>query len=59
MVPLLTWDLGSHFTYFVVVQVSFEIADVTAYEVKNPQYDVVYSRDTLLHIQDKPALLAR
>lgn len=59
MVPLLTWDLGSQFTHIAVVQVSFEIADVTAYEVKNPQYDVVYSRDTLLHIQDKPALFAR
>ena len=42
-----------------VMQVSFEIADVTTYEVKKPLYDVVYSRDTLLHIQDKPALFDR
>ena len=48
----LVWTLG-------VVQVSFEIADVTTYEVKKPLYDVVYSRDTLLHIQDKPALFNR
>ena len=41
------------------MQVSFEIADVTTYEIKKPLYDVVYSRDTLLHIQDKPALFNR
>ena len=41
------------------LQVSFEIADVTTCEVKDGTYDVIYSRDTLLHIQDKPALFRR
>ena len=41
-------------------QVSFEIADITTYEVsRQPSFDVVYSRDTLLHIQDKSALFRR
>ena len=42
-----------------VVQVSFEIADVTTCEVRDASYDVIYSRDTILHIQDKPALFRR
>ena len=41
------------------MQVSFEIADVTTFDVARPCFDVVYSRDTLLHIQDKPALFKR
>jgi len=39
--------------------VSFEIADCTTAEFKPESYDVVYSRDTLLHIQDKPELFKR
>lgn len=41
------------------LQVSFEIADCTTAEFKPELYDVVYSRDTLLHIQDKPELFKR
>ena len=41
------------------MQVSFEIADITTCEVKEEEYDVAYSRDTLLHIHDKPALFKR
>lgn len=38
---------------------SFEIADITSYEVQAGSYDVIYSRDTILHIHDKPALFRR
>ena len=40
-------------------RVSFEIADVTALEAAAGSYDVIYSRDTILHIHDKPALFRR
>eukprot|EP00208_Stichococcus_sp_RCC1054_P004429 CAMPEP_0206143654 /NCGR_PEP_ID=MMETSP1473-20131121/21348_1 /ASSEMBLY_ACC=CAM_ASM_001109 /TAXON_ID=1461547 /ORGANISM="Stichococcus sp, Strain RCC1054" /LENGTH=557 /DNA_ID=CAMNT_0053539161 /DNA_START=40 /DNA_END=1714 /DNA_ORIENTATION=+ len=39
--------------------VSFEIADCTTSEYQPGSYDVIYSRDTLLHIHDKPALFKR
>ncbi|CAL8468305.1 g7845 [Coccomyxa elongata] len=40
-------------------KVSFEIADITTCEMAKESYDVVYSRDTILHIHDKPALFQR
>jgi phosphoethanolamine N-methyltransferase len=40
-------------------QVSFEIADCTTAEFQPESYDVIYSRDTLLHIYEKPALFKR
>lgn len=40
-------------------QVSFEIADCMTAEFQPESFDVIYSRDTLLHIHDKPALFAR
>ncbi len=40
-------------------RVSFEIADVTALEAAAGSYDVIYSRGTILHIHDKPALFRR
>lgn len=40
-------------------QVSFEIADITTCVLAPESYDVVYSRDTILHIHDKPALFKR
>ncbi len=43
----------------VMAQVSFEIADITTCEMAKESYDVVYSRDTILHIPDKPALFKR
>jgi phosphoethanolamine N-methyltransferase len=36
--------------------VSFEIADCTMVDFGEAKFDVIYSRDTLLHIADKPAL---
>ncbi|CAN1856400.1 Phosphoethanolamine N-methyltransferase [Linum perenne] len=36
--------------------VEFEVADCTKKEYPDESFDVVYSRDTILHIQDKPAL---
>lgn len=42
-----------------MAQVSFEIADITTCEMAKLSYDVVYSRDTILHIHNKPALFER
>jgi phosphoethanolamine N-methyltransferase len=39
--------------------VSFEIADVATVPLPAAAYDVVYSRDTILHVADKKALLER
>ena len=41
------------------MQVTFEIADITSCELTPESYNVVYSRDTVLHIHDKPALFKR
>ncbi|RUS82646.1 hypothetical protein EGW08_009599 [Elysia chlorotica] len=40
-------------------QVQFEIADATKREYAEESYDVVYSRDTILHIADKLALFKK
>ncbi len=45
--------------WLYMVQVSFEIADITTCEMAKESYDVVYSRDTILHIHNKPALFKR
>ncbi|TYZ59744.1 hypothetical protein PybrP1_009819 [[Pythium] brassicae (nom. inval.)] len=39
--------------------VEFEICDATARDFSPESFDVVYSRDTILHIADKPALFAK
>mmetsp|Transcript_16650 Transcript_16650/g.46510 ORF Transcript_16650/g.46510 Transcript_16650/m.46510 type:complete len:393 (+) Transcript_16650:797-1975(+) len=39
--------------------VTFEISDCTTRDFDEESFDVVYSRDTILHIQDKPALFKR
>eukprot|EP00245_Coleochaete_scutata_P005613 TRINITY_DN19275_c0_g1_i1.p1 TRINITY_DN19275_c0_g1~~TRINITY_DN19275_c0_g1_i1.p1 ORF type:complete len:522 (+),score=122.12 TRINITY_DN19275_c0_g1_i1:84-1568(+) len=36
--------------------VEFEVADCTTKVYPDETFDVIYSRDTILHIQDKPAL---
>lgn len=36
--------------------VEFEVADCTKKPYADETFDVIYSRDTILHIQDKPAL---
>ncbi|KAG2626003.1 hypothetical protein PVAP13_3KG279100 [Panicum virgatum] len=36
--------------------VEFEVADCTTKDYPENSFDVIYSRDTILHIQDKPAL---
>ena len=41
------------------MQVSFEIADITTCALAPESYNVVYSRDTILHIHNKPALFKR
>lgn len=40
-------------------QVVLTIADVTQQEYEPETFDVIYSRDTILHIQDKAALFAK
>ncbi|KAK9106054.1 hypothetical protein Scep_022898 [Stephania cephalantha] len=39
--------------------VEFEVADCTTKEYPDNSFDVIYSRDTILHIQDKPALFKK
>lgn len=39
--------------------VEFEVADCTTKYYPDSSFDVIYSRDTILHIQDKPALFRR
>ena len=41
-----------------MLQVQFEVADATKREFGNACFDVIYSRDTILHIKDKAALFA-
>ncbi|KAL9261335.1 Phosphoethanolamine N-methyltransferase-like protein [Drosera capensis] len=36
--------------------IEFEVADCTKKNYPHNEFDVIYSRDTILHIQDKPAL---
>ncbi|CAN4118115.1 unnamed protein product [Withania somnifera] len=38
--------------------VEFEVADCTKKTYPDGTFDVIYSRDTILHIQDKPALFS-
>lgn len=38
--------------------VEFEVADCTKKSYPDGTFDVIYSRDTLLHVHDKPALFA-
>jgi len=44
-------EIGDH-------RVQFEIADATKREYAPESYDVIYSRDTILHIEDKRSLFA-
>ena len=39
--------------------VAFQVADIMSSEFADGTFDVIYSRDSLLHIQDKPALFER
>nr|XP_054762277.1 uncharacterized protein LOC129268806 [Lytechinus pictus] len=40
-------------------KVIFEIGDITKREYNPESFDVIYSRDTLLHLQDKPAIFKK
>lgn len=40
-------------------QVQFEVADATKRMFPDCSFDVIYSRDTILHIDNKPALFKR
>jgi len=39
-------------------QVQFEVADITKRDFPRESFDVIFSRDTILHIKDKHALLS-
>lgn len=39
--------------------VTFEVSDITKREFPRESFDVIYSRDTILHIDDKPKLFQR
>ncbi|XP_077982671.1 uncharacterized protein LOC144437578 [Glandiceps talaboti] len=39
-------------------KVQFEVSDITKRDFPEGSFDVVYSRDTILHIPDKPALFS-
>lgn len=41
------------------LKVRFEIGDVTKHEYPFEYFDVIYSRDTILHIEDKRSLFNR
>lgn len=43
---------------FIYFQVCFEITDITKAIFPDESFDVIYSRDTLLHIGDKETLFA-
>nr|GEU84886.1 S-adenosyl-L-methionine-dependent methyltransferases superfamily protein [Tanacetum cinerariifolium] len=45
-----------HLAIRLKCSVEFEVADCTIQYYLNNSFDVIYSRDTILHIQDKPAL---
>lgn len=38
---------------FILLQVQFEVSDATKRSFPDSSFDVVYSRDTILHISDK------
>ena len=40
------------------MQVQLEISDATKREFEEEAFDVIYSRDTILHIKDKKALFS-
>lgn len=43
---------------FSLIQVEFVVQDVTTAEYEPESFDVIYSRDTILHIEDKKSLFA-
>lgn len=51
--------MRSSAVYFLVRQVQFEVADATKRVYPDNYFDVVYSRDTILHIKDKLDLFQR
>lgn len=61
----LTWLLGLVISdlFFNLnstqTQVQFEVADATKRMFPDCSFDVIYSRDTILHIDNKPALFKR
>ena len=55
----IAWDRSMLNTSFKDLKVRFEIGDVTKHEFPEEYFDLIYSRDTILHINDKKALFDR
>ena len=50
-------DTCKHEQYIVLsLQVEFVVADITTADYQPESFDVIYSRDTILHIEDKETL---
>lgn len=43
----------------VLLKVQFEVSDCTKREFQSARFDAVYSRDTILHIEDKKSLFTK
>ena len=43
---------------FPSIQVEFVVEDIMTADYKPESFDVIYSRDTILHIEDKETLFA-
>lgn len=44
--------------YFSFPKVSFEVSDITEQKFEPGSFDVIYSRDSILHIEDKKELFS-
>ena len=52
----IAWDRAANFQN---LNVKFEIGDITKNQFQNGYFDLIYSRDTILHIKDKANLFAQ
>ena len=52
----IAWDRSENYPN---LNVKFEIGDITKNQFPNEHFDVIYSRDTILHIKDKTSLFSQ
>ena len=52
----IAWDRSANYPN---LNVKFEIGDITKNQFPNEHFDVIYSRDTILHIKDKASLFSQ
>jgi len=58
MIFFQNWNFCSTIFLLPSIQVEFVVADITTADYPPESFDVVYSRDTILHIKDKKTLFA-